>query len=551
MTTLTTTFRRRLLGRSPDRSRATVETDVAPASAQEEVAPVDIGPNDPLLAYLQSASGAVDVEELELQSPALSAMKEAGVKLAVPLVSQGELIGVLNLGPRRSEQDYSTDDRKLLDNLAAQAAPALRVGQLVREQQAEAATRQRFEQELEVAKLIQQNFLPKQLPELDDWQVAAYYRPAREVGGDFYDVIPLSEGRLGFVIGDVTDKGVPAALVMAATRSVLRASAQRIINPGEVLQRVNEHLCPDMPEKMFVTCLYGVLNPTTGHFRFANAGHDLPYVKTAEGSVELRARGMPLGLMTGMDYEEKEMVLAPGDSLLLHSDGVVEAHDPSGQMFGFPRLKEAVARYPGGHELIDRVLADLHEHTGEEAEQEDDITMVTLTRSPASPNGTPGPDGPPSSRQLVEFEVPSAEGNERLALERVSTIVAPLGLEQARLNRLETAVGEATMNAMEHGNSYREDQPVTVRVLTDAGRVRVQIVDQGGATSDREAEVPDLEAKLAGLQRPRGWGLFLIKNMVDDAQEFSDGAHHVLELVMHLEAPAEQHRDQGDSDDHQ
>ncbi len=550
MTTLTSSLRRRFLGRSAERSHASTEPGDALQPLEDEVPPIDIGPNDPLLAYLQSASGAVDVEELELQSPALSAMKAAGVKLAVPLVSQGELIGVLNLGPRRSEQDYSTDDRKLLDNLAAQAAPALRVGQLVREQQAEAATRQRFEQELEVAKLIQQNFLPKQLPELDDWQVAAYYRPAREVGGDFYDVIPLSEGRLGFVIGDVTDKGVPAALVMAATRSVLRASAQRIINPGEVLQRVNEHLCPDMPEKMFVTCLYGVLDPTTGHFRFANAGHDLPYVKTAGGSVELRARGMPLGLMTGMDYEEKEMVLAPGDSLLLHSDGVVEAHDPSGQMFGFPRLKEAVASYPGGQELIDRVLADLRDHTGEDAEQEDDITMVTLTRSPVCLNGSAGPR-PSSSRQLVEFEVPSAEGNERLALERVSAIVAPLGLEQARLNRLETAVGEATMNAMEHGNSYRADQPVTVRVLTDAERVRVQIVDQGGAPVDREAEIPDLEAKLAGLQRPRGWGLFLIKNMVDEAHEQTDGPEHVLELVMHLEEPAENHREPGGSDDHQ
>ncbi len=158
--------------------------------------------------------------------------------------------------------------------------------------------------------------------------MAAYYRPAREVGGDFYDVIPLPDGRIGFVIGDVTDKGVPAALVMAATRSVLRASAQRIVDPGAVLERVNEHLCPDMPEKMFVTCLYGVLDPATGHFRFANAGHDLPYVKRAVGSEELRARGMPLGLMTGMVYEEKETVLEPGDSLLLHSDGVVEAHDP-------------------------------------------------------------------------------------------------------------------------------------------------------------------------------------------------------------------------------
>ena len=144
------------------------------------------------------------------------------MKLAVPLVSQGELIGVLNLGPRLSEQEYSSDDRKLLDNLAAQAAPALRVGQLVREQQAEAVTRQRYEQELQIARLIQQNFLPKQLPELDGWEIAAFYRPAREVGGDFYDFIPLPDGRFGFVVGDVTDKGVPAALVMSATRTILR-----------------------------------------------------------------------------------------------------------------------------------------------------------------------------------------------------------------------------------------------------------------------------------------------------------------------------------------
>ena len=556
MTTSTGVFRRRFLGRSTDKSRAAATEQEPLQASYEDVGPVDIGPSDPLLAYLQSASGAVDVEELEMQSPALSAMKAAGVKLAVPLVSQGELIGVLNLGPRRSEQDYSTDDRKLLDNLAAQAAPALRVGQLVREQQAEAATRQRFEQELEVAKLIQQNFLPKHLPDLDDWQVAAYYRPAREVGGDFYDVIPLSGDRLGFVIGDVTDKGVPAALVMAATRSVLRASAQRLVDPGEVLQRVNEHLCPDMPEKMFVTCLYGVLDPATGHFRFANAGHDLPYVKTADGSVELRARGMPLGLMSGMSYEEKETVLAPGDSLLLHSDGVVEAHSPSGDMFGFPRLKEAVARYPGGHDLIDRVLADLKEHVGEGAEQEDDITMVTLARSPALAGATADGDVEPGTRQLVEFEVPSAEGNERIALERVSAIVAPLGLEAGRLEKLETAVGEATMNAMEHGNHYRDDQPVTVRVLTQTDLVRVQIVDEGGAPTDGEAEVPDLEAKLAGLQRPRGWGLFLIKNMVDEAHETTNGSEHVLELVMHMDAPPDPATDEGDvpqggEDDHQ
>ena len=294
-----------------------------------EVAPVDIAPNDPLLPYLQGASGAVEIEALDLDSPALAELKAAGVKLAVPLVSQGELIGVLNLGPRLSEQDYSSDDRKLLDNLAAQAAPALRVGPA----RARAGGRGRHPPALR-AGARGGAADPAELPPQGAAGPARAGRwppttgPAREVGGDFYDVIPLPDGRVGLVVGDVTDKGVPAALVMSATRSVLRASAQRIIEPGAVLERVNEHLCPDMPEKMFVTCLYGVLDPESGLLRFANAGHDVPYVKTAGGVGELRARGMPLGLMPGMSYEEKETTLEPGDSVLLHSDGVVEAHDP-------------------------------------------------------------------------------------------------------------------------------------------------------------------------------------------------------------------------------
>src|SRR3954464_13567334 len=378
MAALTGPFRRRLMrGRLASAGSPRPLEPLTPEPLAPEVAPVEIAPNDPLLAYLHAAGGVVDLDALELDSPALRELKAAGIKIAVPLVSQGELIGVLNLGPRLSEQDYSSDDRRLLDKLAAQAAPALRVAQLVREQKAEAATRQRFEQELEGARLIQQNFLPRELPDLPGWQIAAYYRPAREVGGDFYDVIPLPDGPVAFVVGDVTDKGVPAALVMSATRSVLRASAQRLVEPGAVLATVNDHLCPDMPEKMFVPCLYGVLDPPTGHLRFANAGHDVPYVKTDDGVAELRARGMPLGLMPGMEYEEKEATLAHGDSLLLHSDGVVEAHDPGREMFGFPRLKATVAESAGGQAMIDLVLGRLERFTGPSAEQEDDITMVT------------------------------------------------------------------------------------------------------------------------------------------------------------------------------
>jgi hypothetical protein len=171
----------------------------APAAPSDVAShtPVEIADNDPILAYLQSAPGPVDLDALELDSTAVRDLRQAGVKLVVPLVTQGELIGTLNLGPRLSEQEYSSDDRKLLDNLAGQAAPALRVAQLVRQQEAEARERQKMEQELQVAQLIQQHFLPIDLPQPPGWSVQALYRPARAVGGDFYDIVERPDARLG------------------------------------------------------------------------------------------------------------------------------------------------------------------------------------------------------------------------------------------------------------------------------------------------------------------------------------------------------------------
>ena len=331
-------------------------------------------------AHFQDSPDLVEIDKLDSDSPAVQALRAAGTRITVPLLSQGELVGLINLGPRLSGQDYSTDDRKLLSDMANQAAPAVRVGQLVRQRQAEAEERHRAEQELQVARVIQQTLLPKELPKLPDWQVAAHYQPARAVGGDFYDFIELPKDELGIVIGDVTDKGTPAALVMATTRSLLRPAAQRHVSPGEVLELVNDLLHPDIPPNMFVTCLYAVLDPSTGRIRFANAGHDLPYQRTANGTVELRATGMPLGLMRGMRYEEMEATIAPGDSVLLYSDGLIEAHNPSGEMFGFPRTKELVAAHPGGGSLIQFLLAELAGFTGEGWEQEDDVTLVTLQR---------------------------------------------------------------------------------------------------------------------------------------------------------------------------
>ena len=172
--------------------------------------------------------------------------------------------------------------------------------------------RELLEQELEVARSIQQASLPREVPTLEGWEIAPFYQPAREVGGDFYDFHLLSEGRLGVVVGDATGKGVPAALVMSTTCGMLQLAARALgsPSPGEVLEQVNETLLARIPSNTFVTCFYAILDPKSGTLRYANAGHDLPYLRRVGGDAEeLRARGMPLGLIPGMNYEQKEIVL--------------------------------------------------------------------------------------------------------------------------------------------------------------------------------------------------------------------------------------------------
>jgi anti-sigma regulatory factor (Ser/Thr protein kinase) len=410
------------------------------------------------------------------------------------------------------------------------------VAQLVRQQQAEALERERIQQELRVARVIQQTLLPKEVPDLPGWRMDAFWKPARAVSGDFYDFIQFPDGRLGVVVGDVTDKGMPAALVMATTRSILRSTAEHLVDPGEVLRRTNDLLCPDIPQNMFVTCLYALLDPRSGVLRYANAGHNLPFRRTPDQVLELRARGMPLGLMPDMDYEEKETELLPGDNMVLYSDGLVEAHNPQGQMFGTPRLQQMLRTPECGKGLIECLMGELTSFTGPGWEQEDDVTFVIVDRldSYSEPQNTGG-----SQSVLAKFSLPSQPGNEREAMERVAAAVDGLSLPQKQVDRLKTAVAEATMNAMEHGNKYQIDVPVEVEVKTDGKELLVSICDCGGDKAIPESKEPDLDAKLIGEQSPRGWGLFLIKKMVDDMRISTDGKHHIVELVLNLEGERE------------
>jgi serine phosphatase RsbU (regulator of sigma subunit)/predicted ester cyclase len=297
----------------------------------------------------------------------------------------GELMGVAPTG--RELTNRAIVVHRIVEGKIAEEWGMGTIGATLRKQrlEQEIRERERVEQEMRVARRIQQASLPKEVPTLEGWQISPLYQPAREVGGDFYDFHPLSEGRLGVVVGDATGKGVPAALVMSTTCGMLRLAAQSSSSPGEMLQRVNETLFPYIPPNMFVTCFYAILDPKSGSLTYANAGHDLPYLCRNGEAEELMARGMPLGLMPGMSYEEGEVSLGEGNCVLFHSDGLVEAHDPEGEMFGFPRLRALVAQHGEERTLGNLLLDELYSFVGEGWEQEDDITLLTLRHAAASP----------------------------------------------------------------------------------------------------------------------------------------------------------------------
>ena len=211
-------------------------------------------------------------------------------------ISRGDFDAIDEIYATGNSQKLKEMDGKIVESWSH-----MDLGELFQQQLKQAvAERERVEQELEVARSIQQASLPKEVPTLEGWEISPFYQLAREVGGDFYDFHPISEGHVGLVVGDATGKGVPAALVMSTTCGILQLAAQALdsTSPGEVLERVNETLLTRIPANMFVTCFYCILDPKSASLRYANAGHDLPYVRRRGGEAEeLRAKGMPLGLM--------------------------------------------------------------------------------------------------------------------------------------------------------------------------------------------------------------------------------------------------------------
>jgi serine phosphatase RsbU (regulator of sigma subunit) len=299
--------------------------------------------------------------------------------IGFPLVIRNDFYGVMLVEEEAQDRRFRSKRVEIVTSIAQQVVLSIQNEHL----QLETVVRERLEHEVELARQIQKTFLPEHLPKISGWDLAATWLTARQVGGDFYDVIELPGGRLGLLIADVSDKGMPAALFMALTRTLIRAVIYNTPSPAEALQRVNALIIPDNRESMFVTAVYGVLSIENGEFTFANAGHNPPVWMRAVGKTFefLHRTGPALGIIDDLPMGQRTITLGHDDLLFLYTDGLTEAFSPEDEMFGEERLQQALklAGTSSVRQVLDALEASVNKFM-DPLPAADDLTMLALKR---------------------------------------------------------------------------------------------------------------------------------------------------------------------------
>jgi serine phosphatase RsbU (regulator of sigma subunit) len=297
---------------------------------------------------------------------------------AVPIAVKDDLFGVMLIEEAPEGLRFRARRLEIITGIAQQAALAIQNDLL----QKEMVVRERLETEVQLARQIQQTFIPETLPQFPEWELAARWKTARQVGGDFYDVFDLPDRRLGLFIADVADKGVPAALFMALTRTLVRAAVTELESPAEAMKRVNDLLIPDTKQGMFVTAVYAVLDIEKNELTYVNAGHNPPLWVKCNGDVErLRRTGVALGAAEEVTFNQRTISLDKDDSILLYTDGLTESFNSDGEFFGEERLMEAIRANlcSSASDLMDIVESSLLNFV-QDMPPADDLTMLVLRR---------------------------------------------------------------------------------------------------------------------------------------------------------------------------
>src|SRR6266436_1031448 len=294
----------------------------------------------------------------------------------VPLIVEKRPVGLINIATEQWEF-LSMADLQFLSAAGSQVVIALERARL---HDLAETQRTRQEKELEMARAVQKSLLPTQLPSIPGFILAADWRPAREVAGDFYDFFSLPDGRWGIVLADVSGKGAPAALYMAMARSLIRSEAGRYSNPSAVLTEVNRRLLAESCNEMFVTVFYAIVDPLQRLLTYANAGHDPPFLRRASGSVErLALGGLIMGVFEEVSFSDETLKLESGDTLVAHTDGLTDTVNHEDEAYGQTRLADTIDRAPAGaQDMLDHILRDLSAFAGP-VPQPDDITLLVLT----------------------------------------------------------------------------------------------------------------------------------------------------------------------------
>ncbi|MZQ83897.1 SpoIIE family protein phosphatase [Paenibacillus sp. 5J-6] len=315
--------------------------------------------------------------------------------LCVPLASKGKIIGVLQVLNKRDDVHFTDRDLQLLESIASPIAASLENAMLYDVLEKTTAAKERMESELRIATDIQMGFLPRKGLHMTSGsdlnatsnitaEAQAYIRPAREVGGDFYDYFRLGDDKLFFVLGDVSDKGIPAALFMAVTMTLLKGKMSPDMSPGELLTAVNQELYKD-DSTMFATIFCGVLDVGTGRLQYSDGGHCPPYLVRESGDVEqLKGKkGLPLGVMDEMLYADNEVILERGDRLIVYTDGITEAEDRGQEQYGFLRLHKLLEKELSSQpiQLLEHITQDV-DRFANGAIQSDDIAVLIVDRKP-------------------------------------------------------------------------------------------------------------------------------------------------------------------------
>jgi phosphoserine phosphatase RsbU/P len=364
-------------------SRTSAETSKA---CGLEVAELQLSAEEPLIRKMAETGKEVTVYDIE-EDPAFRDSRGAcrqtfermQVQLLVPIIYEHRLIGLIALGRKKSGKFYRREDINLLNVLANQSAVAIENARMVEE----VIEKERMEEELSIARDLQVSMLPAECPQIAGFEIAAYSLAAREVGGDFYDFIEMSGGRLGMVVGDVTGKSVSGALVVSACRSVIRMLSEEELTVAERMMRANRRLKQDLKAGMFVALLHAVLEGKAKTIALCNAGQTQPiFCKAKTGSarlIETKGDSFPLGILNEAEYKETVLELSPGDVIVFYTDGIVEAFNPEGKIFGFDRLIETieVSSSNSAESLVKKILDEVKAFAAG-SPQHDDLSLIIV-----------------------------------------------------------------------------------------------------------------------------------------------------------------------------